>query len=266
MEHVIDRILVIDLKGAMAHFRAFYTNSSSLTYSFPPRTVVTGILAGIIGLPRDSYYDTFSSSSCRLGISILSPFRKIMNTINYSYMKSPTHFVIPQGQHLQVQFETLIPAKISALWGELVYRIYFWHSDKSIMDDIKDRTQHKRYKYPPFMGISEYTAELEFVEEIKKEQIQEIRSDDYEEFDTVLNADLLVEYGLEFKNNFNQPLQYMKEIMPLEFKGNYDRSNKSMGKFIFEKNLRNVRAKVKSPFIRIGNINIAFMEVANFAN
>lgn len=261
MEHIIDRIIVVDLKGAMAHFRTFYTNSSSLTYSFPPRTVVTGILAGIIGLPRDSYYDKFSSSSCRLGISILSPFRKIMNTINYSFMKSPTNFVIPQGQHLQVQFETLIPAKVSASWGELVYRIYFWHSDKSIMDDIKTRTQRKRYKYPPFMGISEYTAELEFVKEINRDEIREIQSDDYEEFATVLNADLLVEYGLEFKTNNDQPLQYMKEIMPLEFKGDYDRSNKSMGKFIFEKNLQNIRAKIKSPFIRIGDINIVFMEM-----
>jgi len=264
MEHVIDRLIVVDLKGAMAHFRAFYTNSSSLTYSFPPRTVVTGILAGIMGLQRDSYYDKFNSQSCRLGISIISPFRKIMNTLNYSFMKSPTHFIINQGQHIQVQFETLIPEKNSSLWGELIYRIYFWHSDKSIMDEIKYRTQQKRYKYPPFMGISEYTAELEFVEEITRDRIQKIQSDEYEDFITVLNADLITEYGLEFKNDENKSLQYMKEIMPIEFKS--DRSNKSMGKFIFEKNLRNVRAKIKSSFIRIGNINLAFMETDNGAN
>jgi CRISPR-associated protein Cas5h len=263
MEHIIDRIIVIDLKGAMAHFREFYTNSSSLTYSFPPRTVVTGILAGVMGLPRDSYYDKFNSQSCRLGMSILSPFRKIMNTLNYSYMKSATHFVINKGQHFQVQFETVIPAENSSLWGELTYRIYFWHSDKSIMDEIKGRTQQRRYKYPPFMGISEYTAELEFVEEITEDRIQEIRSDDYEDFATVLNADLIAEYGLEFKNG-NQPLQYMKEIMPLEFKS--DRSNKSMGRFIFEKNLQNIRAKIKSPFIRIDDVNLAFMEVDNATN
>lgn len=263
MEHIIDRLIVIDLKGAMAHFRAFYTNSSSLTYSFPPRTVVTGILAGIMGLPRDSYYDKFNSQSCRIGISIISPFRKIMNTLNYSYMKSATHFVINQGQHLQVQFETIVPTKNSTLWGELTYRIYFWHSDKSIVDEIKYRTEKKRYKFPPFMGISEYTAEFEFIEEINQSRIQEIKSNDYEAFNTVLNADLITEYGLEFKNG-NQPLQYMKEIMPLEF--NSDRSNKSMGKFIFEKNLQKIRAKVKCPFIRIGDMNLAFMEVDHAPN
>jgi CRISPR-associated protein Cas5h len=131
------------------------------------------------------------------------------------------------------------------------------------MDEIKNRSQQRRYKYPPFMGISEYTAELEFVEEITKDRIQEIRSDDYEDFATVLNTDLIAEYGLEFKNG-NQPLQYMKEIMPLEFKS--DRSNKSTGRFIFEKNLQNIRAKIKSPFIRIGDINLAFMEVDNATN
>jgi len=263
MEHIIDRLIIIDLKGAMAHFRAFYTNSSSLTYSFPPRTVATGILAGIMGLPRDSYYNRFGSQSCRIGISIISPFRKIMNTLNYSYMKSATHFVINQGQHLQVQFETIVPEKNTALWGELVYRIYLWHSDKNIMDEIKYRAEKKRYKFPPFMGISEYTAELEFVEEITNDRIQEIRSDDYEDFATILNADLISEYGLEFKNG-DQTLQYMKEIMPLEFNG--DRSNKSMGKFIFEKNLQNIRAKVKCPFIRIDDMNIAFMEVDHATN
>lgn len=260
MEHDIDRIIVVDLKGAMAHFRAFYTNSSSLTYSFPPRTVVTGILAGIMGFPRDSYYEKFSSQSCRIGISIISPFRKIMNTINYSYMKSSTHFFINQGKHLQVQFETLVPAENSYLWGELIYRIYFWHSEKNIMDDIKFRTLHKRYIYPPFMGISEYTAELDLVEEITKDKIQKVCSDDYEEFATVLNADLLVEYGLDF-NNGSQTLQYMKETMPLEF--NSDRSNKTMGKFIFEKNHKKIKAKIKSPFIRIGETNLAFMENIN---
>ncbi len=263
MEHVIDRIIVVDLKGAMAHFRAFYTNSSSLTYSFPPRTVVTGMLAGIMGLPRDSYYDRFNCQSCKLGISILSPFRKIMNTLNYSYMKSATHFFINQGQHLQVQFETIIPEENSALWGELIYRIYFWHSDKEIMDEIKYRSQQKRYKYPPFMGISEYTAELEFVEEINGNRIQETQSEDYEDFATILNADLISEYGLEFKNG-DQTLQYMKETMPLEFKS--DRSNKSMGKFIFEKNLQKVRAKVKSSFIRIGDLNLSFMETNHVPN
>lgn len=257
MEYNIDRIIVVDLCGAMAHFRAFYTNSSSLSYSFPPRTVITGILAGIMGRQRDSYYDEFSRESCKIALSICSPFRRMMNTLNYSYMKSPKDFVINKGQHLQVQFETVIPDARPFVWGELVYRIYIWHSRPEVLDEIRRRAQQKRYVYPPFMGISEYTAELEFVDEFTSGDIQVVSAEDPVEFSTVLNADLIPDRGLEFRNG-DQPLQYMKEVMPLEFKS--DRSNKSTGKFIFEKNLHSIRAKISVPFIRARGENIAFME------
>lgn len=258
----VDRVLILDLKGPMAHFRAFYTNSSSLSYSFPPRTVVTGLLAGIIGLPRDSYYYGFSGEHCKVAVSILSPFRKIMNTINYSYLKSTKDLVF-RDQHFQVQFETVIPFGDGHQWGELKYRIYIWHSDKRILDEISIRTREKRYKYPPFMGISEYIAEMELINDISKDDFQVIQSDNYEDFCTVLNADLISENGLQFSNG-SQPLQYLKETMPLEFKE--DRSNKSTAKFIFEKNLRKVRAKISCPFIRIGGENVIFMERHNVTN
>lgn len=257
MGHDIDRIIVLDLRGAMAHFRAFYTNSSSLSYSFPPRTVITGLLSGILGRQRDSYYEEFNGEKCRIALSILSPFRKIMNTLNYSWEKSRTDFVINHGQHLQVQFETVIPYTQPAIWGELVYRLYVWHSNPFIIDELGLRAMDHRYIYPPFMGISEFIAEVDFVDEFSKSDIQIVHPDGYVDFSTVLNADLIDYGGLDF-NSSGQTLQYMKEVMPLEFKS--DRSNKSTGKFIFEKNLRQIKAKLKAPFVYAKGENIAFME------
>ena len=49
-----------------------------------------------------------------------------------------------------------------------------------------------------------------------------------------------------------------REFMPLEFKT--DRSSKCTGKFIFEKNLRGIRAKLTEPFIRARGENLSFME------
>ena len=49
-------LLVFDISGKFAHFRKYYTNSSSLTYLVPPRTSIYGLIAGILGLERDSYY------------------------------------------------------------------------------------------------------------------------------------------------------------------------------------------------------------------
>ncbi|MBD3184931.1 CRISPR-associated protein Cas5 [Candidatus Poribacteria bacterium] len=257
MEQNIDRILVMDLHGAMAHFRAFYTNSSSLTYSFPPRTVITGLLAGIMGYPRDSYYREFSKERCRIALSIISPFRKIMNTINYLWAKSSSDFVVRAGNPLQVQFESLIPGSGLKEWGELVYRIYIWHSDQGILDNLAKRVRENKYVYPPYMGISEFIAELESVDDIHGDDIEVLESDQHQDFATVINTDLIADRGLEFKSGVNM-LQYLKEIMPVEF--NADRSSRATGSFVFEKNLSNIRAIMTKPFVRIKGKNIAFME------
>ena len=58
------KIIVFDIKGKFAHFRKFYTNSSSLTYGIPPRTAICGILAAILGLERDSIMKSLVLRKC----------------------------------------------------------------------------------------------------------------------------------------------------------------------------------------------------------
>lgn len=91
-----EKVLVFDIKGPMAHFRKYYTNSSSLSYLFPPRTVVVGLIAGLLGLPSerhtnekgDIYYEKFDGKSCLVAISLRSKVRRIMQTVNYSFTKT----------------------------------------------------------------------------------------------------------------------------------------------------------------------------------
>jgi CRISPR-associated protein, Cas5h family len=59
----------------MAHFRKVYSNSTSLSYYFPPRTTVLGIVAAALGLPRDSYYDKLNQLN--VGVSAVTPLRKL---------------------------------------------------------------------------------------------------------------------------------------------------------------------------------------------
>jgi len=53
------KLLIFDWKGRMGHFRKLDTNSSSLTYSFPSRTTIAGMIAGVLGYEKDSYYELF---------------------------------------------------------------------------------------------------------------------------------------------------------------------------------------------------------------
>ena len=50
-------LIVFDIWGDYAYFRRGYTTTSTLTYPFPSRTTIAGFIAGILGYPRNSYYD-----------------------------------------------------------------------------------------------------------------------------------------------------------------------------------------------------------------
>jgi len=62
-------------KGMFAHFRQFDANSSSLSYSFPPPTVITGMIAGLFGIERDEYYKLFGKRFLELTVQLLTPPR-----------------------------------------------------------------------------------------------------------------------------------------------------------------------------------------------
>lgn len=49
------QVVRVTLRGKLAHFRRFYTNSSSLTYPIPPPTVIRGIVGAALGLARAEY-------------------------------------------------------------------------------------------------------------------------------------------------------------------------------------------------------------------
>jgi CRISPR-associated protein Cas5h len=61
--------LSFTVSGPWAHFRRIDTTTEKLTYRIIPRTTVAGLLAAVLGLPRNSYYDLFSQDSSAMAIS-----------------------------------------------------------------------------------------------------------------------------------------------------------------------------------------------------
>jgi CRISPR-associated protein Cas5h len=68
----IDKLLIFEIGGKFAQFKKFYTNSSSLTYPIPPRTVLMGMVASILEENRDEYYNWLSPSNSKFGIKIIN--------------------------------------------------------------------------------------------------------------------------------------------------------------------------------------------------
>jgi len=265
MELQIDKLLIFDIKGPAAHFRKFYTNSSSLSYTFPPRTTITGLIAGMLGKARDSYYEEFSSERCKIAVSIRTPVRKIMQTINYVRTKSLGELNLSAG-HTQIPLEIVLPSGNSEIFK---YRIYFYHI-ASIFSEFSEKIlQNGQFVYPPYLGISEFTAEVNFVDFIKQDKIEKFSdSSAAVEIATAVNVSQISKGGLIFDQNSGVTLQYVKERMPLEFDS--ERKLKRAASFIYEKSHNKAKLKIKGNYYRISYLdpveekevteNIAFME------
>ncbi|WP_456325263.1 type I-B CRISPR-associated protein Cas5b [Desulfonauticus submarinus] len=253
----IDRLLIFDLTGKMAHFRAFYTNSSSLSYTFPPRTTIIGLIAGILGYDNefgnDPYYEKFASSKCKIALSVKRPVRKVMQKVNYVNTAESPGKGKPRGlQALNgsagptaVPLEIVLPRDLKNPDDLLQYRIYFYHIDDNIFNTLTKAIKRRNWHYPPYMGISEFIADVEFVDLLKKEDIRflgEIEA----EITTVVNTALIQKASLHFVSSEGKPLRYLKEKMPLEFDN--ERKIKATADFIYEVNTRKAYLKVKEVY------------------
>ena len=125
---MIAEIISFDLCGKFAHFRKFYASSSALSYTIPPKTTILGIIASILGLERDSYYE--SLDELLISVSIESDIRKIFQKFNYLNVKDNINFDISKEENnvngisnrTQVSMELIIPENIRE--NVIRYRIF----------------------------------------------------------------------------------------------------------------------------------------------
>lgn len=129
--------LEFKLQGKMAHFRKYYSNSTALSYHIPPVTTVKGILAGLLGRERDSYYDEFSNKQCVVGIAVDVPFRKITQTVNLLKVEKPSDLA-GTGIHSQNNTEWIIPENIRT--DVLSYTIVVSHKNPAVMEALYEKT------------------------------------------------------------------------------------------------------------------------------
>ncbi len=97
------------ISGKLAHFRRFYTNSSSLSYPLPPPPTLRGILGAALGLGPE-YAGRFRD--WRFSVRPLAPWRFLMQTVNHLMIKkgTPTRN-LAGGEHTQVPVQLIVPRK-----------------------------------------------------------------------------------------------------------------------------------------------------------
>jgi CRISPR-associated protein Cas5h len=237
----VKEILIFDLKGRLAHFRKYFTNSSSLSYSFPPRTVIIGLVAGLLGEERDTYYKKFSDSHCKVAVSLKTPVRKIMQTMNYintnNYSIDALLSDNPKIEHTPIPLEIVCPVDDH----EICYRIYLFCD--GVHQKLRERLEQNRFVYPPYLGITEFLGEIGFISE---GMISEIPVGSSVKLNSVCRKSAIVDRGLKFEE---ANAQYLLEKMPADF--SEKREVTRYEEYVFERSGKNIVASLREPAYQV---------------
>jgi len=242
---MVDQFIVFDWKGKMAHFRQFDTNSSSLSYSFPPPTVIMGMIAGLMGMKRDDYYDRLGPEKLKISVQIKTIPRKIMQTMNYIFAKSPNDLnMSAREKHTQIPVE-LVTAKDFPN-EELCYRIILHTNDETLYSFIMEALIEKKYKFLPYFGSAPFQSWIEWPGSIKSVTPIENKTVIIDTTTAVKNIDLST-LSMEKIDGF--PPAFYREHVRRFFTGN--RQPGDVMDVIWERNRGKIKARFKQPVYHI---------------
>ncbi len=163
------KLTVFDVRGFFALFRKHHSTTSTLSYSFPPRTTIAGMLAAILGYERDSYYSVFSSGKCRIALQVKEAGRHATHTLNYLMTDRPLTVkkLRGLGGRMPVHLDVLLSGQQGL--SQLFYRVFFNHEDGEVQSELTERIRRGRFAYPPCLGTANYLADVRFVDFVDAE-------------------------------------------------------------------------------------------------
>lgn len=252
--------LVFTISSSFGHFKKIDGNVSRLTYSVPPRTTIIGLVAGILGYERDSYYDCLSSDNCAVAVEPLEEVRTFtipknilataddnMLKINSGSRSTPT-MEIPDPRYHRKQrlFEYLTNPR---------YRIYLQFTDEEIKNELYNMLSEGKSVYTPYMGVSECLAGINDVQLAEAKAIQNPRQVDTPVYDIDCVKPV-------------QGVSYISERSPMDMKktkgttGKERRMTTEFSSYIMPRSQEplELSEKPESPIFRVEDSTVMFIQ------
>lgn len=231
-------LVIFDLTGPYAMFRKFYTNSSSLSYPFPPRSTLSGLIAGLMGYERDTYNEDFQPSKCKIALSVRTPTRRVMQTVNYLMTKQASGFDGSEGG-TQIPIEWIYPA---VPYESLQYRVYATHDDSDWLNRLDLLIRTETWVYPPYLGLTECLAQVRHIASVTDWRLKDSKS-------SVRLATVLPVEALEGLPSLIEGSQIIKERMP--FVLNNQRQLEAIGDVLLERTGKGITASLNRPHFHV---------------
>lgn len=239
----MNKALVFDIWADYAHFKKYYTTTSPLTFSIPPKTTLYGIVSAILGFSKDEYLKYFQEGQCKIAIEIKNPVKKTRINLNLIDTKKAA---------LMAQIKTRTQIKTEFL-KDAKYRIYFVHQNKDLYNNLKDKLKKHQSVYSISLGLSENLANFKFIEEI---ELEKITQNSWQEINTVMRIDTenISKGDIDFSQNNRE---YFSDKIAVEMKN--DRTVTDYAQILFERNGKSIKVNVNQYYKDSNNNSLLFL-------
>lgn len=158
---VPSKCLSLTIAADWGHFRRIDRTVTKQTYRIPPRTTIAGMLAAIVGVGRDGYYDVFADDVSAVSVSVDSALRTVaMPSLGLGTNPGET-FDSAGGtgnRTVKVEFPDSTDNRQLHSYHYLVDPVY--HIDVAVEDPVfygtlRHRLRNRESYYTPSMGLSE---------------------------------------------------------------------------------------------------------------
>lgn len=239
------KALKFEIWGEFAHFRKPYTTTSPLTFPFPTRPAIAGMIGAIIGIEKNN--DICQNNDSSIAICLKNPVKKSRIGINLTQAAAigsvKAGFVDLQqtkNKLNQIRYEYL---------KDPAYIVYFSHKDEKIYRQLKQHLQNHTSVFTPYLGISEHIANFKFVDETELTEV-EAGSPVY------INSVIPKKQLKENLNNFEENSEYFNVRMPNQL--NNERIVQEYIEAVFEKNGKPIEA-LPNRYWKDEETNIVFL-------
>lgn len=234
----MSKIILFDIWGDYAHFRKPYTTTSPLTYAFPPRTAITGIIGAILGLEKEKNNQALDSSQCNIAIKMLHPLKKTIISENFIDTKRAVLMSRIKGR-TQIRIEFL---------KDVRYRIYIGIFNNEMHNKLKKMLQAHTSIFTVSLGISESIANFRFIGEY-----QYAKKQGDADIDSVIVMDEIKKESIKLE----EEKEYFTDRFPMDMKENREVSRYS--DILFERKCRKIKVRNCSYITVENNENIIWL-------
>ncbi len=219
------KLLVFDIWGDFGHFKQIFATTSALTYPFPFKTAIYGMIGAITGLSKEGndYLNYFPPGQCRVGLHLLSPVKTQRLNINLSPDTGPI-----RSNRKPTMMEFVCRPK---------YRIFFFHENEVLTGKLKTHLESHSSVFTVSLGLANLLANFHYLGEFEFELRERMEGILHGIIATDNVIALNSEAMLELDNEIVEVSQYATEM-------DHERNVTKRTKVLYDRNGKPVYAKL----------------------